>query len=240
VWGMNVIRFEIEGILNSFRIPAFKAYHRTFLAPPKSTVIGMLCNISLKSQKEFFEILEKDLIEVSVIIKKIKGKTKDLWSYKTFNKKNRGKNVIRRDKLFLPEYVVYLNIKDNNLFNEILNALKNPKNIPSLGLDDEIVTIKNIKEINIEENDTNIIDSVFANKGLNYKAYIKDKSKPIYLPVFNDCGIKFKAFDKKGKFISREVIENMMQVEFINCEIEFNENINSYKDKELNYKLVFY
>jgi CRISPR-associated protein Cas5t len=237
---MNVIRFEIEGILNSFRIPAFKAYHRTFLAPPKSTVIGMLCNVSLKSQKEFFEILEKDLIKVSVIIKEIKGKTKDLWSYKTFGKKNRGKNIIRRDKLFLPEYVVYLNIKNNNLFNEILNALKNPKNVPSLGLDDEIVTIKNVKAINIEENDTNIIDSVFKNERLNYRTYIKDKIKPVYPPVSNNCAVKFKAFNKKGKFISREVIENMMQVEFINCEIEFNENIKSYKDRELNYKMVFY
>lgn len=47
----------------------------------------MLCNISLKSQKEFFEILDKEVFEVSVVINEIKGRAKDLWSYKTLEKK---------------------------------------------------------------------------------------------------------------------------------------------------------
>ena len=98
---MEAIRFEVEGLLNSFRVPFFRTYHKTFLAPPKTTVIGLLCNIALKSQKEFFEILDQELIDVSVVIDEIGGRTKDLWSYKTLEKGNMGKSVIRRDKLFL-------------------------------------------------------------------------------------------------------------------------------------------
>lgn len=84
---MKVIRFEIQGLINSYRIPFFRTYHKSFLAPPKTTIIGMLCNISLKSQKEFFEILDKEVFEVSVVINEIKGRAKDLWSYKTLEKK---------------------------------------------------------------------------------------------------------------------------------------------------------
>lgn len=139
---MEAIRFEVEGLLNSFRVPFFRTYHKTFLAPPKTTIIGLLCNIALKSQKEFFEILNQELIDVSVIIDEINGKTKDLWSYKTLEKGNMGKSVIRRDKLFLSKYTIYLSIKNKTLFDEIYSALKNPKNTPALGLDDELIIIQ--------------------------------------------------------------------------------------------------
>ena len=237
---MKAIRFEIEGILNSFRIPFFKNYHKTLLAPPKTTIIGMLCNISLKSQKEFFEILQNDMINVSVIIKDIKGKAKDLWSYKTFEKKNRGKSVVRRDKLFLTKYIIYLDIKDEKLFQEVLQNLKEPKNTPSLGLDDELVIIKNPKEVILEKNETNKINSIFIDNQNRYKVYIKDTNKIVELPISNNIPLNFKAFDKKGKFISREVIKEARQVEFTNCIIEFEKEIESFLDKELNYKMVFY
>ena len=238
---MKAIRFEIEGFLNSFRVPFFKTYHKSFLAPPKTTIIGLLCNISLKSQKEFFEILDKELINVSVIINEIEGRAKDLWSYKTLDKKNRGKSVIRRDKLYIPQYILYLQISDDYLYNEVLSSLKTPKNISSLGLDDELVVIKNISEIELIPNMTNRIDSVFLDKNLPpYKAFVEDITKAIELPVSNLTPIKFIAFDKKGQRISKEVIESFHQVEFRNCQIEFQDNVKSFIDSELNYRVMFY
>lgn len=238
---MKVIRFELEGLLNSFRIPFFRTYHKTFLAPPKTTIIGMLCNISLKPQKEFFEILDNELIDVSVIIDGIGGKTKDLWSYKTLEKGNRGKSVIRRDKLFLSKYTIYIYIEEQVLFDEVFASLKNPKNIPSLGLDDELVIIKNVKDIGeiIKPNDTDRINSVFLNKGYSYKAFIKEQNKSIELPTPNLIPIKFIAFDKKGNRISKEVTEEYPQVEYINCNMQI-EGVASYVDIEKNNRLVFY
>jgi CRISPR-associated protein Cas5t len=237
---MKVIRFRVEGYFNSFRVPFFRTYHKTFLAPPKTTIVGMLCNISLKSEKEFFEILDKELIEVSVIIDEIVGKSKDLWSYKTKDKKNRGKSVIRRDKLFMPSYTIYLAIKDEKLYQEILDGLKSPKNTPSLGLDDELVLIKDVAEIEINSNKTDRIDSLFLNKLGNYRGYVKDITKVIELPIANVTPTKFVGYDKKGKQISREVKEEFLQVEFINCEIEFEESVKSFVDNELKHRLVFY
>lgn len=238
---MKVIRFELDGLLNSFRIPFFRTYHKTFLAPPKTTVIGMLCNISLKPQKEFFEILDKELIDVSVVIDEIGGKTKDLWSYKTLEKGNMGKSVIRRDKLFLSKYTIYVYIKEQTLFNEIFESLKNPKNTPSLGLDDELVIIKNVKDVSedMKPNDTDKINSVFLNKGYRYKAFINEQNKPIELPTPNLTPIKFIVFDKKGNRISKEVVEEYPQVEYINCNMQI-EGIASYMDIEKNNRLGFY
>ncbi len=238
---MKAIRFELEGLLNSFRIPFFRTYHKTFLAPPKTTVVGMLCNISLKSQKDFFEILDKELIDVSVIIDEINGKTKDLWSYKTLKKGNMGKSVVRRDKLYQAKYTIYLNIKDEKLFDEVLESLQKPKNTPSLGLDDELVIIKNIEDFTnkLRVNDTNQINSVFLNKSYQYKAFVRELNKPIELPTANLTPIKFIAFDKKENRISKEVKEEFLQVEFINCNIQI-DDITSYIDTEKNNKLMFY
>lgn len=240
---MKVIRFEVEGFINSYAIPFYRTYQKSFLAPPKTTIIGMLCNISLKPQKEFFDILEKDLIQISVVINKIEGKIKDLWTYKNFKNKNRGKGIIRRDKLFMPNYTVYLNIKDEELYDEILSNLKYPKNIPSLGLDDEMIFIKNIEEINLEKTDSNKVDSVFMQKEfLKYEIYIKNQDKDVELPISNKIPLKFKAFNEKGKRIPKEPLEDsrFYQTEFLNCQIKFNDYIDSFKDSDMKTNLVFY
>ncbi len=238
---MRVIKFETEGFLNSFRIPFFRTYHKSFLAPPKTTIIGLLCNISLKSQKKFFEILNNDMIEVSVVINAIQGKTKDLWSYKTLDKRNRGKSVVRRDKLYKSHYTIYLKIEEKSLYNEILNGLKEPRNLPSLGLDDELVELKNIVEIDLVKNSTNKINSIFLDKNLpSYKAYIQDITQAVELPVSNIAPVKFAGFDKKGKRISKEPTLEFRQVEYRNCDIEFQDDIESFVDRQSDNGIIFY
>lgn len=237
---MKVIRFQIKGLLNSFRIPFFRTYHKTFLAPPKSTIIGMLCNISLKPQRDFFDILNSDKIFVSVVIDTIGGKTKDLWSYKTLEKSNMGKSVVRRDKLYLSSYIIYLYIDDKGLFDEIFIALRQPKNIPALGLDDELAYICGVQTIELKSNTSGRIDSVFLDKLIPYKAFIKEPSKVVELPTAHVAPTKFRTFDAKGNRISKEVIEEFKQVEQINCEVEFQRSVESFKDTELGYRMVFY
>jgi len=240
---MKVIRFEIEGFLNSFRVPFFRTYHKSLLAPPKTTLIGMLCNISLKSQKEFFDILNDERVFVSVVINKIEGKAKDLWAYKTLvTNDQRGRSVIQRDRLFASKYTVYLKITDDDLFNDFYKALKNPRNIPSLGMDDELIYLKNITDdFGLEENKTQTVDSIFLDKGYKYKVKPKDITKAIVLPTFQQVPTKFIAFNKKGERVSREPVKDSVfnQVEFINCEIEFLEDIETFIDNKNN-RILFY
>jgi len=107
-------------------------------------------------------------------------------------------------------------------------------------LDDELIIIKNIVEIDLFSNNENKINSVFLDKDIEYKAFTKDITKAIELPISNITATKFVGFDKKEKRISREAKEEFRQVEFINCEIEFQEDILSFLDNQLENRLVFY
>jgi len=190
---MKVIRFKTEGILNSFRVPLFKTYHRTFLAPTKTNIIGMITNIMGKSEKWYYEILNKNRIKVSVVINNIEGKTKDLWAYKIYKNKNDGRSIIRRDRLYKAIYTIYLLIESEKLFKEILIALKFPKSIPSLGLDDELIKLFEIEnKIQISENKSGYINSVFVDKGYSYDVIIEDQDKFVEFPIANETPLSFK------------------------------------------------
>lgn len=235
---MEAIKFSVEGVLNSFRVPFFKTYHLSLLAPPKTTIIGMLVNIMGKSEKCFYEMLKGNTMQVSVVIDEIKGKAKDLWAYKTFKNGNRGRSVIRRDKLFETSYTIYLRSKDESLVGEIYEALKSPKAIPALGMDDELVKIKYVEMVSLKKNESQIINSVFMDKGNKYKATVKDLSKPVELPRSNVVPLSFGIkLDKEGKRESRKPEEEYKQVEYINCEIEL-EGMESFTDG-IN-RVVFY
>ena len=228
---MNVIRFKAEGILNSFRVPLFKTYHRTFLAPTKTNIIGMITNIMGKSEKWYYEALNENRIKVSVVINNIGGKTKDLWAYKTYKNKNDGRSIIRRDRLYKAIYTIYLLIDSEELFKEILIALKFPKSIPSLGLDDELIKISEIEnKIQMSENKSGHINSVFMDKGYFYDVIIEDQDKFVEFPMANETPLSFKVeISDKGFRKSRQAMDNFKQVEYLNCKIEL-KNVTSYTD----------
>ncbi len=236
---MEAIRFKVSGIFNSFRIPFFRTYQKTFLAPTKTNIIGLLTNIMGSSEKTFYEILNKEVIDVSVVIDNIAGRAKDMWAYKTLENKGgmHGRSVIRRDRLFKACYTIYLSVKDTLLEEKILDSLKYPKNIPSLGLDDEIVVISDVEKINLKHNESNIIDSIFVDKGYKYKAVIKDVSKQVELPTSNIAPMNYSISISENQRFSRTAQNEMKQIEFINCEMHF-EKIESYTD-DIN-RVVFY
>lgn len=249
---MHAIKFKVEGILNSFRIPFFRTYHKTFLAPPKTTVIGLLTNVLRKSEKWYYEILHHDIFEVSVVIDEISGKTKDLWGYKTLKKNDmRGRSVIRRDKLYKAKYTIYLKLNEKNITKylkqspedfktEIMQALKSPKCIPALGLDDEIIKIYTVEELELRKSEQKIINSVFIGDEVKYtvKMQSTDIDEDIYLPTSNVAPLKYVIDEKKGLRTKREVTKEGKQVEYINCKVELFSEIDIYEDKEN--KVVFY
>ncbi|WP_252226534.1 CRISPR-associated protein Cas5 [Clostridium sp. ZBS2] len=237
---MNVIRFRIEGIFNSFRIPFFRTYHKTFLAPPKTTIVGMITNIMRKSEAYYYELLNEEKIQLSVVIDSIQGKAKDLWSYKTLENKSgmHGRSIIRRDKLFKAKYTIYLKIKDDELSNKIYNALLEPKCIPSLGLDEEIVKIYDIeKNLQLNINKSNFINSVFMDKGYYYEVKIKNIQENMEMPTANIVPLKYEVkFDENYRTV-RKNKDEYKQVEYINCFVELKETESYECDHN---KIVFY
>lgn len=239
---MFYLKFCVEGIFNSFKVPFFRTYQKTFLAPPKTNVIGMIANILNKNEKWYYETLKNKSINISVVIDSIEGRTKDLWSYKTFEKKNdmHGKSVIRRDKLYKSKYCIYCSFEDDKIYNEVYNGLKNPIGIPSLGLDDEMVRIFDIRgkdEFSLVENDEIRINSVFMDNGMEYKAFIKEDNKVLEFPTSNIVPLDYDVeFQNDSRGIRSPGLE-LKQVEFINFEIDI-PKMKKYSDGEN--KVVFY
>lgn len=227
---MGVIKFSVEGIFNSFRIPFFRTYHKSFLAPPKTTIIGLITNIIGESEKCYYELLNKDKVKVSVVINSIKGKAKDLWSYKSLESKSGmyGRSIIRRDKLFNAKYTIYLMVEDEKLKTKILDGLRYPKSIPALGLDDEVVKIYDIKEnVELINNDSNIINSVFMDKDYEYKVKIDNNNDEIELPIANTVPLNYKISVDNNKRTWRKSCNEYKQVEYINCSVQL-EDVKSY------------
>jgi CRISPR-associated protein Cas5 subtype I-B len=237
---MYIIKFKVEGVYNSFRVPFFRTYHKTFLAPPKTTILGMLTNIMGKSEEFYYNLLNEDEIKVSVVIDSIRGKAKDLWAYKSLESKGNmhGRSIIRRDKLFNAKYSIYLMIRNESLRKEIYSCLMCPKAIPSLGLDDEIIKIFDVKShIELLENDSNIINSVFMDKGYEYEVKIKDILNDVELPTANIVPLKYKIDKEQNVRTTRKSIEEYKQVEYMNCYVQL-KDIKSFICE--NNKLVFY
>ena len=237
---MNVIKFKVQGLLNSFRVPLFKTYHRTFLAPTKTNIIGMVVNIMGESEKLYYEILKQNIIQVSVVIDTIEGKTKDLWAYKTFSTKNQGRSIIRRDKLFKACYTVYLKIEDlEELCQKIIDSLIQPRCIPSLGLDDEMVVISDVQKIaTLIENESGVINSVFIDKGYKYNVNTIKETEYFQFPLANETPMSFSIkVSKEGFRESRKPEKFFKQIEYLNCEIKLDDVI-SFVDGEN--RVVFY
>lgn len=160
---MEFIRIKCKGCLNSFRQPDFHTYHKTLPLPPKTTVAGMIGSALGISPKEVNdEWLKKDRFKMSVVGKS-NGIANDLWQIRKYETKqiaayNKGNEaapyktaVIVRELLYASDYVIYLcfnNTEDKNL---VLDGLNNPKWALSLGREDEVVRIIELKAIVLDE-----------------------------------------------------------------------------------------
>lgn len=236
---MKAIKFEVKGIMNSYKVPVFRTYQKTFLAPPKTTIIGMICNIMRKSERDYYEMLAQKDIEVSVIIEKIEGRAKDLWGYRAFRKKNHGKSVIRRDKLYKSSYSIYLKIQNQEIFEEVYQALKSPKSIPSLGQDDEIISIENVEKVDIKNSSQKYINSVFMEDGEKYEVKMLNWEKTIEMPTGEAVPMSYEVAYKDGERTERKPIELKRQIEYLNCELELIESCKQIYEYE-NHRMVFY
>jgi len=243
---MDIISFRAQGIFNSYKIPVFKNYHKTYLTPPKTMIIGMLCNIMDKWERYFYETLQ-DKVDVCVVIESLGGTVKDLWWYKTLENKNRGKSVIRRERNFCPIYRIYLQITDELVRNKIFQVLQSPQNTPSLGQDDEIIHITEVTQQSLEIWTQTVLHSSFAtDDAISFRMKDIDIGKQVIAPTIHRVYTRFtNPFSSKTDNIQkrdyREVIEEKDIVEFYNTSIQIiHWSLKTFMDSQYWYNVSFY
>ncbi len=145
---MEAIRFTAEGMANSFRRIETASFQNTELTPKKTHIAGLLTNIIGKTENFYYSFLPK--LKVAVLPMSIEDIFVDMWQYKKWKSSNYGRAVVNREKLYKAKYEIYIVVPDE-LKEEVHTALLYPKRPPSLGMDDELVSIGGVKYVELSE-----------------------------------------------------------------------------------------
>jgi len=221
---MKAVRFTAEGLINSFRIPQTSAHQLTYLVPTKTQITGLIASITGKGEANYYNLLRK--IKVGIIPLKIDSLFTDAWTFRKWKEAGSGRDILTREKLYKPEYVVYIS-GDDSVLSEIINSLKNPLRIPSLGMDDELVLIKDVKEITLGEGENERVHSVFKfQEGMRYKFNGKSRVQ-IFPPRIVTVNLDFNENE-----IPRKPERFIQLVEFAGLCCELNSPKTLYTDEE--------
>jgi CRISPR-associated protein Cas5t len=174
---MKAIRLKIEQELVNYKVPTSFQLKETYPLPPYSTVIGMIHNLC-----GYTEYKEMDI--------SIQGychsKVNDLFTRYEFKPaykfdKNRhqlevsgygiGRGISTTELLSEVELIIHIVPKDESLIGEIEEKLKFPKEYPSLGRREDLAIIKEVKVVEIREEE---LDEIISMKN-NYSTYIPIK-----------------------------------------------------------------
>lgn len=229
---MDAVRFAVEGFINSFRIPQTSVYQLTYLAPTKTQIVGMLTNIMGKSEKDYYNLLMK--IKVGVIPININSLFTDNWTFRKWKVAGSGRDILTREKLYKSNYLIYVSAQ-NSLLDEIMHFLKNPVRIPSLGMDDEMVIIRDVEKLTLEQREDNTIHSIFKfeeNMTFIPKLLKTEKNTEIFPPRIVTINTDF---DEKK--IPRKPKEFIHIVEFSGLYCETNTQKALCFDQEKNYNI---
>jgi len=222
---MPMLKFKIQGLINSIRIPQTAAYQNTELTPKKTHIAGMLTNIMGKDERFYYKELLPNIL-VGIVPVTLENLFTDFWRFDKWSQNILGgKGTVKREKLYKPEYLVYIKTENKNLFNEINISLKLEKRVPSLGMDDELILIQTIKQIDetyLPSEDEADIHSIFPYENVgNYKFYkYKGRNKLIIPPRTINTNLIFE-FDEGNPPRKPKNFVNI--IEFIGgfCKVKF-------------------
>lgn len=221
---MKAVRFTAEGLINSFRIPQTAAHQLTYLVPTKTQITGLIASIMGKGEADYYNLLRE--IKVGIIPLKVDSLFTDAWTFRKWKEAGSGRDILTREKLYKSEYVVYISGNDNVL-SEITNSLKNPLRIPSLGMDDELVIIKDVKEITLGEGENKEVHSVFRfQEGMRYK-FNGESGMQIFPPRIVTVNLDFNEDE-----IPRKPERFIQLVEFAGLYCELNSPKTLFTDEE--------
>ena len=233
------INFELEGLFNSFKIPSTGSYQLSYLAPPKTVLIGMLTNIMGLKETHYYDLLKK--IAVAIVPLSVSSRFADLWSFKKWKGKNYGKDILNREKLFLPKYSVYVKTDETNddaeaLLEQIENALKQPQRVPSLGMDDELVLIKKVERKILKPlESSNIVHSIATYENGEFTQILDDVPRKVTIIPARVVTVPV---DYDRSKIPRRISKTLQIVEFFGGKLEFKHPktqifVDSSADKEI-------
>lgn len=227
---MKAVRFIAEGLINSFRMPQTSVFQLTYLAPTKTQIAGFLANIMGKTEEEYYQLL--DDIKVGIVPLYIESIFNDAWTFKKWKSSGAGRDILQREKIYRGKFLIYISA-DGPVLEDILKFLRYPSRIPSLGMDDELVLIRDVKKIEMESKDDSVVHSVFTyNEGMEYKYRPKGDNSLLFPPRLITVNLKF-----DRKVIPRKPTDFVQVVESLGFEFDVSEDKRVHIDREYEYSV---
>jgi CRISPR-associated protein Cas5t len=227
---MKAVRFIAEGLINSFRMPQTSVFQLTYLAPTKTQVAGFLANIMGKTEEEYYQLL--DDIKVGIVPLYIESIFNDAWTFKKWKASGAGRDILQREKIYRGKFLIYTSAEEP-LLGDIMKFLRYPSRIPSLGMDDELVLIRDIKKIEMEPKDDSVVHSVFTyNEGMKYEYCPKGDNVPLFPPRIITVNLNF-----DRKVTPRKPTDFVQVVESLGFEFDVRENKRVHLDREYAYNV---
>ena len=187
---MKFIRIKCSGCLNSFRQPDFHTYHKTLPLPPKTTVAGMIGGaLGISPEMVNNEWLINNRFRMGVVGYS-NGKASDLWQIRKYESKQikafeKGTEstpyktaVIVRELLYASVFILYLHFEKDDDFELVLDKIQNPEWALSLGREDELILVKEIKQVDLEEKPNHIFFNTVLPIDLSTTSYEIDINAP--------------------------------------------------------------
>ncbi len=161
---MNYCVVHIKTQTASFRSPEFQNFHKSFVLPPPTTVMGLVgaaLGLSPKQSQNFFDGKGFEM----GIGGSSNGKAKDLWKYRTLNPE-KPTSVLIREFLFGNNFYFAFGNSDENLVQEIKNAFDYPKYALTLGNSDSIAKVVKTEFVHAASQEKELKNCLLSGKAL--------------------------------------------------------------------------
>lgn len=223
---MYGLYFEITSDFGHFRNPFTLSFFETFLAPPRTTILGFIGAAMGLDEKETIKLGNK--LKAGVRILELKGFAREIVT--TFNYKVRPpeRTPIMREILVNPAYRIYLGSEDIDLLKLTIEALRKPKYPLYMGISEFLARVTKISKLQkfdeVMEKRFNCI--VPINGG--YKVRIEPDVGKRYLPPKICKTVYSYEVTKKGRNPKKFI--NLLM--FIGYDVELEKPIKAYKTEE--------
>ncbi len=194
---MKALRVEFCAQTASFRHWDGHLLQRTYLFPPKTTVVGMLGAAMGLELREVWELLEN--IKVGMVLKRIGGFGRDLWKILKLKSGQIQRAVVLREFLFDVRYTLYL-VDTDELLERLETALNMPRYPLTLGNSNDLVTFLKAETVNLYEMPVEVVESTVL------KGDLRSLLKPLqkHCEIFVDTLPTRNVFNKMGGRVGTE------------------------------------
>lgn len=214
---LYILYFDITSELAHFRDPFTHSFFKTLLVPPRTTILGILGAAKGLNEEETINLSRQ--LYTGVIIRSLDGTAKEIVTAKNLKEQNLTTPVMRT-LLVRPVYRIFVGSTYQEIIEDILNAIKQPRYPLYLGISDHLAHISNISGIYYSKcitSDTFKCIVPMYNRLYLYSTFI-EQGKIAFMPELNRTVYSFK-YTTKGRVPERYI--NLLM--FYNCSVRLND-----------------